>query len=117
MEFFFLFFSENEKFHGKLRRLFNGKTQRREAYSPFSRLPSFPTIPTEIQCDPGKLVAWKSKMSDSGRVSRQTEAVPAVAPNSTLYNRVLAALVNVPLDRYIHRYRQTDTDNVPVIVA
>ncbi|XP_044578100.1 uncharacterized protein LOC123260810 isoform X2 [Cotesia glomerata] len=72
---------ENAKFHGKLRRLFIGKANFREACSAFSQLPSF--TPTKIGCDPGKLVARKSKMSDSGRASRQTEAVPAVIPSAT----------------------------------
>lgn len=78
----FFFLDENAKFYGKLRRLFIGKANFREACSAFSQLPSF--TPTKMGCDPGKLVARKSKMSDSGRASRQTEAVPAVIPSATV---------------------------------
>ncbi|KAH0548950.1 hypothetical protein KQX54_004668 [Cotesia glomerata] len=84
---------ENAKFHGKLRRLFIGKANFREACSAFSQLPSF--TPTKIGCDPGKLVARKSKMSDSGRASRQTEAVPAVIPSATEKNPINFTLLSM----------------------
>ncbi|XP_074109884.1 uncharacterized protein LOC141534435 [Cotesia typhae] len=92
---------ENAKFHGKLRRLFIGKANFREACSAFSQLPSF--TPTKIGCDPGKLVARKSKMSDSGRASRQTEAVPAVIPSATRSVRSSGCLCGLRIGCWIEK--------------